>query len=81
MLEAIEACERIAQRRLDWTLATDHRVGDHRWWISDLEPFRRDHPDWRLTYDADGILQEIHDQNFERWTAPPGKATVSSSAK
>jgi CDP-paratose 2-epimerase len=77
MLEAIEACERIAQRRLDWTLATDHRVGDHRWWISDLEPFRRDHPDWELTYDVDGILREIHDQNVENWVA---SASVSAKA-
>ncbi len=67
--EAIAACERIAQRELDWTLADDNRVGDHRWWISDLEPFKVDYPDWELTYDVDAILQEIYDHNFEQWTA------------
>jgi len=69
MLEAIEACERIASRRLDFTIIDDNRVGDHRWWISDLEPFRADHPGWELRYDIDGILREIHDQNVERWSA------------
>lgn len=69
MLEAIEACERIAGRELDWTLAADHRIGDHRWWISDLEPFKRDYPDWDLSYEPESILQQIHDHNVERWSA------------
>ena len=25
------------------------RSGDHRWWISDLDEFERDYPDWRVT--------------------------------
>ncbi len=69
MLEAISACERIAGRPLDWSLGDDSRIGDHRWWISDLEPFRRDYPEWKLTYGIDEILTEIRDRNFESWTA------------
>jgi CDP-paratose 2-epimerase len=69
MLEAIADCERIAGRRLDWTLWDQNRIGDHRWWISDLEPFKRDYPDWSLQYDVQAILREIHDANAERWTA------------
>ena len=40
MLEAIEDCERIAGRELEWTLSDDNRIGDHRWWISDLRAVR-----------------------------------------
>jgi len=69
MLEAIELCERISGRELDWTLSECNRVGDHRWWISDLRPFRRDYPQWDLTHDLEGILREIHDANAERWLA------------
>jgi CDP-paratose 2-epimerase len=69
MLEAIEQCEAIAGRTLDYTLVDDNRIGDHRWWISDLAPFRADYPDWELRYDVDGILREIHDHNVERWAA------------
>jgi CDP-paratose 2-epimerase len=68
MLEAIELCQRIADRDLDHALVEDNRVGDHRWWISDLAQFRADHPRWELRYDIEGILQEIHDQNVERWS-------------
>jgi CDP-paratose 2-epimerase len=69
MLEAIADCERIAGRELDWTLSDQNRIGDHRWWISDLEEFKRDYPDWSLRYDVQAILREIHDANAERWTA------------
>jgi CDP-paratose 2-epimerase len=69
MLEAIELCERIAGRELQWRLSERNRIGDHRWWISDLEPFRRDYPEWRLTYDVETILQEIHAGNAELWLA------------
>jgi CDP-paratose 2-epimerase len=72
MLEAIEACERIAGRELDWELSTEARIGDHRWWVSDLGEFQRDYPDWKLTKDIDSILQGIHDANVERWAASPG---------
>ena len=61
MLEAIALCERIAGRELDWTLSDEARIGDHRWWISDLGAFQRDYPDWRLTYGIEDVLREIHD--------------------
>jgi CDP-paratose 2-epimerase len=69
MLEAIVACERIAGRELDWTLSDQNRIGDHRWWISDLSDFKADYPDWSLRYDVEAILREIHDANVEQWTA------------
>jgi CDP-paratose 2-epimerase len=67
MLEAIALCEQIAGRELGWTLSEDARTGDHRWWISDLEEFRRDYPGWTPRYDVPAILTEIHDANAERW--------------
>jgi CDP-paratose 2-epimerase len=69
MLEAIELCQEIAGRELDWTLSDQARMGDHRWWISDLAGFQADYPDWELEYDVDGMLKEIYERNFEHWTA------------
>jgi CDP-paratose 2-epimerase len=68
MLEAIEACERIAGRELRWQMGEEPRIGDHRWWISDLAPFETDYPDWRLRYGIEEILAEMYEQNVERWT-------------
>jgi CDP-paratose 2-epimerase len=70
MIEAIELCEEIAGRSLSWTLSDRARMGDHRWWISDLSEFQRDYPDWGQEYDLRSILREIHDQNADRWLAP-----------
>lgn len=67
MLEAIDACERIAGRELQWEMGEEPRIGDHRWWISDLEPFKADYPDFELRYGIDDILKEMYDQNLERW--------------
>jgi CDP-paratose 2-epimerase len=69
VLEAIAVCEQIAGRELNWELSDENRIGDHRWWISDLEPFRRDYPGWDITYDVETLLQQIHDHNADLWLA------------
>jgi CDP-paratose 2-epimerase len=69
MLEAIGLCEEIAGRKLVWELGDAPRVGDHRWWVSDLGPFRADYPGWEIEYDVREILVEIHEQNAEQWAA------------
>jgi CDP-paratose 2-epimerase len=68
MLEAIALCEQIAGKTLDWTLGPAPRVGDHRWWISDLDTFTGDYPDWELRYGVEQILREIYESNVETWT-------------
>ena len=67
MLEAIEACQRIAGKDLDWSLSEKARIGDHRWWISSLDDFRSDYPSWNVTWDIEDVLRELHDYNAERW--------------
>jgi len=71
MLEAIEVCERVSGKTLEWTMGEEPRIGDHRWWISDLEPFQADYPGFELRYGIDEILREMYEQNVERWTAAP----------
>jgi CDP-paratose 2-epimerase len=69
MLEAIEMCERIAGRELSWQLSEENRIGDHRWWISDLDSFRRDYPSWDIAYGIEDVLREIYEHNAEPWLA------------
>ena len=83
MLEAIELCEEIAQRRLDFTVSREPRAGDHQWYISDFGDFVRDYPSFRLTYGIEAVLREIHDVNRDRWCAPgrnPAKAAGTRRA-
>ena len=67
MLEAIEKCEAIAGRTLQWKYSDINRVGDHIWYISDLRRFQGDFPGWRQQYDLDALLRDIYDSNVERW--------------
>jgi CDP-paratose 2-epimerase len=68
MLEAIDLCARISGRELDYELSDQARIGDHRWWISDLSEFQRDYPGYELEYGIEDVLREIHDVNVEHWT-------------
>jgi len=68
MLEAISVCERITGRKLTWTYKDTNRVGDHIWYVSGLRKFQTDYPQWRLEYTLESLLQDIYDQNAERWT-------------
>jgi CDP-paratose 2-epimerase len=67
MLEAIRLCEETAGRELEWSLSDQARMGDHRWWVSDLDEFKRDYPGWSLDYDLGTTVREIHDENVEAW--------------
>ncbi len=67
MVEAIAYCEEIAGKELEWSYAETNRIGDHIWWISDIRKFSEHYPEWRLQYDLRAILQQIFDNNTERW--------------
>jgi len=71
MLEAIDLCERIAGRELRWELGEDARIGDHRWWIGDLDEFGSEYGGWRPQRNLETILREIHVANAERWASAP----------
>jgi CDP-paratose 2-epimerase len=40
MLEAIKECEAIADKKLDWSYIETNRIGDHIWWVSDVQKFK-----------------------------------------
>ncbi|MCZ6872980.1 MAG: NAD-dependent epimerase/dehydratase family protein [bacterium] len=67
MLEAIQHCEDIADKKLAWRYVETHRIGDHIWWVSDIRKFKRHYPNWDLTYSVKGILEEIFSRNVSRW--------------
>lgn len=61
MLEAIDLCEAISQKKLAWEYVDAPRIGDHVWWISNVRRFQEHYPTWQYQYDLQSILQEIHD--------------------
>ncbi len=67
MLEAIDLCERITGRKLNWTYDETNRKGDHIWWVSDTRRFQSHYPGWKQVYDIPAILEESFKENRARW--------------
>jgi len=59
MLEAIELCEEISGRKLKWQYEEANRIGDHIWWISNMQKFQQHYPAWQFRYGLREMLEEI----------------------
>jgi CDP-paratose 2-epimerase len=70
MLEAIEMSERLAGKKLVYTLVDDNRIGDHIWYISDVKKFQDHYPGWKYQYGLEQILQQIVGAVREREKMP-----------
>ena len=60
VLEAVQLCEKIAGKNLNWTYSESNRSGDHIWWISDVSKFKSHYPDWEFKYDLQDMLRQIY---------------------
>jgi CDP-paratose 2-epimerase len=67
MLEAIEICEEITDKKLNWTYTEQNRIGDHIWWIGSVQKFQQHFPNWNFRYNIRDILEEIYEDNKDRW--------------
>lgn len=59
MLEAIDHCEEITGKKLNWLYSDVNRRGDHIWWISDVRKFKSHYPQWDYRYNLKDILVDI----------------------
>jgi len=59
MLEAIDKIEKIYNKKANFKLSKENRIGDHIWYISDVSKFKRHFPKWDFEYDIDQILAEM----------------------
>lgn len=66
MLEAIGIVRELSNKELDYTLLDESRSGDHIWWISDVQKFKKDYPEWSYQKDIHTILKEIVEAVAER---------------
>jgi CDP-paratose 2-epimerase len=67
MLEAITMCERISSTPLTWSYVDESRMGDHVWWIGNINRFQSHYPGWKQTYTIQDILRESYEMNAGRW--------------
>lgn len=66
MLEAIELCEKISGKKVNWSYSETHRIGDHIWYISDVRKFQAHYPGWSFKYGLNEILEEMFENMRQR---------------
>jgi CDP-paratose 2-epimerase len=66
MLEAIALCEQISGNKMNYTYSETNRIGDHIWYISNLNKFKSHYPDWTWNYDLNQTMLQIHDSMVAR---------------
>jgi CDP-paratose 2-epimerase len=59
MMEAIELCEKITGKKMNYSYSETNRIGDHIWWISDVSKFKKHYPAWTWKYSIQDILTQM----------------------
>lgn len=60
MLEAIDMCERLTGKPMNWSYSDENRKGDNIWWVSDIRKFCEHYPEWGMSYGIEKTLEEIY---------------------
>jgi CDP-paratose 2-epimerase len=66
-LEAFSIAERITGKPAKVKYLENHRLGDHQWYISNMNKFREHYPEWQQTRDIPSIMTEIYEANAGKW--------------
>lgn len=66
ILEAIVLCEKIADKKMNYKYLDNNRIGDHIWWISDVNKFKSHYQQWEYKYNLTDILIQIFDEMRKR---------------
>jgi CDP-paratose 2-epimerase len=66
MAEAIEMCEAITGKPMNYEYSEANRIGDHIWWISDVSKFKAHYPGWNWKYNINDILTQIYENTIKR---------------
>jgi CDP-paratose 2-epimerase len=57
IIEAIEKINNLAN--INWnkyTIMKENRIGDHKWYITNLNKFKKDYPKWKLNHSIDQVI-------------------------
>jgi CDP-paratose 2-epimerase len=67
MMEAIGLCEKITGNKMNYGYAEDNRIGDHIWYISNLNKFKHHYPDWDYKYGLEDTMIEMFQNMIKRY--------------
>jgi len=64
VLEAIKLCEKISGKKLKTKYNEQNRIGDHIWYISNLEKFKKHYPQWGQKFDLAKIFTQMYEEKL-----------------
>lgn len=56
MLEAIDYFENMFGNKLNYELSPKNRIGDHKWYITDMSKFKSSFPEWKPSYTYEKLM-------------------------
>jgi len=59
IIEAIDLIESYTKIKIKKNLIKENRIGDHIWYISNLNKFKKDYPNWKQKYNTQKIIKEL----------------------
>lgn len=68
ILEAIDKAQQITGNRANTVYVDQARIGDHIWYISDTTKLKQHYPNWKITFSAPEIMEQIYLENTDRWS-------------
>ena len=66
VLEALELVSKYANLNIKKEYIKENRVGDHIWYISNINKFKKHYPKWKQTYDNSKIIKELIESIWEK---------------
>jgi CDP-paratose 2-epimerase len=59
ILEALNFVEKKTSIKVKKKIHKDNRIGDHKWYISDISKFLKDYPNFKINYNIEKIINEL----------------------
>lgn len=59
VIEAIKKIENITNKKALIEYDTTNRIGDHIWYITNMDKFMNHYPSWKYTFNGENILKEL----------------------
>jgi CDP-paratose 2-epimerase len=62
IIEAIKIVEEISGKKMKLNYLKENRIGDHVWYISSVEKFKKQYKNWNFKYNTKDIIVEIYNK-------------------
>lgn len=63
IVEAIDKVQKLTKTKIKIQFLKENRVGDHIWYITNNNKFKKDYPNWKQKYNTDRIIRELIEEN------------------